>query len=175
METWKDVEGYEGIYQVSNTGKVRNIIKCRPVKTKKNNRDYVQIRLYKNGEVEHWLLHRLVAKHFIDNPESLPQVNHKDEDKDNNNYTNLEWCDNTYNRHYGTGIARMAMNHDYEKMARRLYKPIHQYDKEGNHIKRWESIQSASLHLAGKKDAGAISACLRGKNKTAYGYVWKYA
>ena len=145
------------------------------VSTKKNNRGYVQVRLYKNGTVEHWLLHRLVAKHYINNPNNLPQVNHKDEDKENNRCSNLEWCDNTYNRHYGTGIERMAKNHDYEKMARALYKPIDQYDKNGNHVKRWESLQAASLHYLGKKDGGAISACARNRTKTSCGYVWKYA
>lgn len=173
-EVWKDVKGYEGTYIISNKGKVVNICTGHIMQPKKNNRDYVQIRLNKNGCTQHWLLHRLVAVNFIDNPNQLPQINHKDENKDNNCADNLEWCDNTYNRHYGTGIQRMAEHHDYKKMALMRSKPVNQYTKDGVFVKSWSSITAAALEITLKRSTGHISDCCSGKRLYAYDYIWKY-
>lgn len=175
QEIWKDIVGFEGIYKVSNTRKVMNS-KGNILARKHNNRDYAQICLSKDGKLHYWLLHRLVATHFIDNPEGLPQVNHKDENKENNCSDNLEWCDNMYNRHYGTGIQRATMNHDYDHIARRLSKPVNQYDMNGNFIKTWDSATIAALEITGnKRRCCKISSCVTGITKSAYGYRWKYA
>ena len=92
MEEWRPVEGFEGIYEVSNLGRVRNIKKGGRLMTpQKVAHGYIQIRLHKNGEKTQWLLHRLVAKAFIPNPENKEQVNHKDLDKSHNTVDNLEW------------------------------------------------------------------------------------
>lgn len=110
MEEWRDIEGYEGIYQVSNEGRVRNISK-NPYKMMKphcNQRGYCQVTLSKNNKYIMAAIHRLVAKAFIPNPSNLPQVNHKDEKKDNNIVENLEWCDNKYNSNYGTRGERIG-------------------------------------------------------------------
>ena len=113
MEEWRDIEGYEGLYQVSNEGRVRNISK-NPYKMMKphyNQRGYCQVALSKNNKYIMAAIHRLVAKAFIPNPSNLPQVNHKDEKKDNNIVENLEWCDNKYNSRYGTRGERIGEKH----------------------------------------------------------------
>ena len=117
FEEWKDIPGYEGLYQVSNTGKIKGL----PRVTVQNqilqerilipgviNNGYLQITLHKNGEHKNFLVHRLVANAFIPNPKNLPEVNHKDEDKTNCNSDNLEWCTRKYNLNYGTRNQRSA-------------------------------------------------------------------
>lgn len=114
-EIWKDIEEYEGLYQISNLGRVKSFprkgthtTKERIIKFAKSNKGYL-IAILKNNDVQKaFSVHRLVAKAFIPNPNNLPQVNHKDENKENNNVNNLEWCDNWYNSHYGTRLHRIA-------------------------------------------------------------------
>lgn len=101
MEEWKNVIGYEGLYEVSNKGNVRNVRRNTLLKLSKNRYGYIQVYLYKNGIRKGFRVHRLVAEAFLSNPDNLPQVNHKDEDKTNNNVDNLEWCDQKYNVNYG--------------------------------------------------------------------------
>lgn len=180
-ELWKDVIGHEGIYKISNKGKVLRIEgkdslgrprKERIIKPKQNNRGYWQIRLYKNGKTENWLLHRLVAKNFIENPNNLSQVNHKDENKDNNTPENLEWCDNFYNRHYGTGILRMAAHKDYKSSSRKIMKAIFQMNLNGQIIKRFDGIVEAQRETNIKQKN--ISNCVNKHSKTAGGYKWRF-
>lgn len=111
MEIWKDIQGYENKYQVSNQGRVRalhyrgtNNIKLVYIKRRKG---YCQVSLWKNSSRKMFLVHRLVAQAFIPNPKNLPQVNHKDENKCNNCVNNLEWCDQAYNNKYGTRLDRV--------------------------------------------------------------------
>lgn len=118
-EEWRDVPGYEGLYQVSNLGNVRSVGRCitdthctrrfsgRRLKQFVN-RGYKVVTLSKQGVLKQIKVHRLVAEAFIPNPESYPEVNHKDENKANNLVGNLEWCDGKYNSNYGTRIARIA-------------------------------------------------------------------
>lgn len=117
FEEWKDIPGYEGLYQVSNTGKIKGlprvtmqnqILKERILIPGVINNGYLQITLHKNGEHKNFLVHRLVANAFIPNPKNLPEVNHKDEDKANCNADNLEWCTRKYNLNYGTRNQRSA-------------------------------------------------------------------
>lgn len=106
-EIWKPVVGYEGLYEVSNLGRVRSL-NYNGTGTKgtlseaTNKCGYKYLVLCNNGKRKHHLVHRLVAGAFLINPNNLPQVNHKDEHKDNNCIDNLEWCDNKYNNNYGT-------------------------------------------------------------------------
>ena len=100
MEEWKNVIGYEGLYEVSNKGNVRNVRRNTLLRFS-NNQGYIQVWLYKNGIRTGLKVHRLVAQAFIPNPDNLPEVNHKDENPINNSVNNLEWCDHKYNVNYG--------------------------------------------------------------------------
>lgn len=106
-EVWKDIEGYEGKYQVSNLGRVRGLdrknsmgktVKGRILKPRKTHAGYLRAHLCRDDRY----IHRLVAEAFIPNPNNLPQINHKDEDKANNSVDNLEWCTCEYNLSYGS-------------------------------------------------------------------------
>lgn len=125
-EIWKDIENFEGLYQISNLGRVRSVDRVVHILDPKSNREYnrhfpecikstnldtkgyVMVTLKKDGKTSRYRIHRLVAKAFIPNPNNLPQVNHKDENKENNCMSNLEWCTNDYNGTYGTRILRIS-------------------------------------------------------------------
>ena len=109
IEIWKDVPGYEGLYQVSNYGRVLSLYRYRKksqniLKTFTRKTGYIAVTLQKNGKRETKLVHQLVALCFIDNPNNYPIINHKDENPSNNRVDNLEWCTHKYNSNYGTGF-----------------------------------------------------------------------
>ena len=106
-EEWLPVFGYEKIYLVSSNGKVKRISTGRILKPL-NNQGYFRVALCKENKPKLYSIHRLVAQAFIPNPDGLPQVNHKDENKKNNCVSNLEWCTALYNTRYGTGIKRQV-------------------------------------------------------------------
>ena len=108
MELWKDIKGYEGIYQISNLGKVYSLKSKKFLKSQFNNKGYVTIDLYKGGKGKRFFVHRLVAQAFLSNPNNYKEINHKDEDKTNNSAYNLEFCDHKYNSSYGTKCERTA-------------------------------------------------------------------
>ena len=171
-ELWRDIKGYKGYYQVSNLGRIKSLErKCKtskgertvPEKIKKLGNDknkYKIITLYKQGTNKTFKVHRLVAEAFIPNVNNLSQVNHKDENKSNNCLQNLEWCDASYNTNYGTRN---------EKVSNKLKKPILQFDLDGNFIREWLSATDV-----GREVKGRICNCLKGRYKTACGYIWKY-
>lgn len=110
METWKDVAGYEGQYQVSNFGRVRSLKygKVRLLKPGTNGCGYFQVGFRRDGNRKLFLVHRLVAEAFIPNPSNFPFINHKDENPANNAVWNLEWCTSEYNANYGTRNGRIS-------------------------------------------------------------------
>lgn len=125
MEQWRDINGYEGLYQVSNLGNIKSLqrvqcyidadkrIRKRITREKQlvpapNGKHYLGVTLYKNGRGRTKTIHRLVAETFIPNPLGLTQVNHKDENKTNNTVGNLEWCTCKYNINYGSGNLRRS-------------------------------------------------------------------
>jgi hypothetical protein len=104
MEIWKDITGYEGLYQVSNLGNVKSLRTNKNIYCSKSGRtkEYLRVGLFKDKKRTMYSIHKLVAEHFVPNPNKYPIVNHKDERKNNNVWTNLEWCDEKYNANYGT-------------------------------------------------------------------------
>ena len=154
-EIWRDIPGYEGKYQVSNTGEVKSLnynhtgeIKLLKQGIKK--KGYRQVNLYKNGKVKHHLVHRLVAIAFIPNPNNYKEVNHKDEDPSNNNVKNLEWCTREYNNNYGTRNKRTSESHKGK------------HHSEGTKTKMSESHKGKTLSEEHKKK---ISKSLKGERK----------
>ena len=112
MEVWKTIQNYGGLYQVSNTGKVRDLKNhIKPVY--KNNKGYECLSLYYNGKTYHPTVHRLVAKAFIPNPNNYDQINHKDCNKENNSVENLEWCNQRYNYDEGMKTFQYSKNEEH--------------------------------------------------------------
>ena len=97
VEIWKPIKNYEELYEVSNLGNVRNAKTLKILCKIKHRQGYQMTSLYKDGKQKYFLIHRLVAIAFIENPKNLEEINHIDENKENNNFSNLEWCDRIYN------------------------------------------------------------------------------
>lgn len=163
-EYWKPVVGYEGLYEVSNWGRVKSIRfgKERILKPFTNKDGYLLVTLSKNGTHKKFQVHRLVALHFLPNPDNLPEVNHKDENKLNNNAENLEWCNRKFNINYGTRNKRIGKSNS---------KKVLQYTLDGEFVREWESTAECERN---GYNHGAVAACCRGKRKTHKDFIWKY-
>ncbi|MCI0374689.1 NUMOD4 domain-containing protein [Lacticaseibacillus paracasei] len=171
-EVWKDVEGFEGLYQVSNMGRVRSLDRKDEIGRTVNervlagwydNHGYRVVTLHRDGNTKKWRVHRLVAIAFLDNPDNLPEINHKDEDKANNVVSNLEWCSSEYNANYGTRN---------ERMAKAKERPIYVVSGSG-HRYFFNSTKKAS-ELLGLNQSN-VSKCLRGKVKHHHGFSFMWA
>lgn len=159
QEIWKDIEGYEGLYQVSNLGRVKRAYILKPYKDKKG---YLAVQLSKHNKVKRLFVHRLVAMAFIPNPNNLPQVNHKDRNTSNNHMGNLEWCDARYNLEYSDCLNK----------AREGWRmPADQYTKDWVFIKHWHSMREAELSLGLHR--GGISLAIRNPQRSCGGFRWK--
>ena len=170
-EIWKDIQGYEGKYQVSNLGRVKSLNYHRTgkegfIKMYDNNHGYLRVSL--NGKT--FSVHRLVSHAFIDNPNNLPQVNHIDENKYNNCVSNLEWCDSKYNNNYGTHIQRSLLTRIIRN-RKTSPKKIDQYSLDGKFIKTWNSGIELAKNMFNNSN---ICRCCNGQRKTSKGYIWKY-
>jgi hypothetical protein len=177
----KDINGYK-YYYITDTGEIYSknrqveilnpntkqlmtfTKKGRKLAKKINNSGYYEVCLFENNTKKYYLVHRLVAQTFIPNPNNLPQVNHKDEDKLNNSIDNLEWCTSTYNHSYGTGNIRRKVN--------QKAKAVVQYTTNNSYINSFFSIKEAE-RVTGIKSYN-ISAVCKNKRKTAGGYIWSY-
>ena len=171
-EIWKDIEGYEGLYKVSNFGNVLSLRHKKPklLKPYNNGKGYLLVDLRNNNKPRKTIsVHRIVAQAFLPNPNNYPVINHKDENPLNNNVNNLEFCTIYYNTHYGTAIDRMS-----KKLINRkdLSKPVLQFDKNKNLLNEYPSMNDAARNT-GITVANISSVC-KGKRKTAGGYVWRY-
>ena len=164
-EIWVDLAGYEGLYSVSNLGRIasHHWNKRRILRPRTNNRGYSLVNLSKNGRLKTFKVHVLVAKHFLPNPCGLTEINHKDEDKSNNRCDNLEWCTRSYNVNYGTRIA---------KQRSAVIKAVIQYDKNGEIIASYDSITNASRAVG--LSVQHIAACCKRKYPYAGGFIWRY-
>lgn len=161
MEIWKDIPNYEGLYQVSNLGRIKNNKKIRKLTLRKDG--YLHIPLRKNGINKFYLVHQIVAKTFIDNPKKYKEINHIDENKANNKVENLEWCSRSYNINYGSANYNRSLTEG---------KKINQYTKDGIFIKQWDTIKGASNSLNIKLPH--IIRVLKGRRKSTGGFVFKY-
>ena len=118
---WKPIIGYENLYKINNYGEVLSLRSNKILKPNNNGIGYFIVQLCKNGERKNYLIHRLVAEHFLDNPNNLPEVNHKDEDKSNNFVNNLEWCKHKYNMNYKQLQKRQQISKEYNKLLKSLF------------------------------------------------------
>ncbi len=170
-----DFIGYP-LYDITDEGTVISLSyrghgKEHPMKPHKDTKGYYQVKLRNEFGSQQLLIHRLVAMAFIPNPKNFPQINHKDEDKTNNNVSNLEWCTNEYNFHYGTGIERRG------KALKGKPKPwfqkrVEQLDVQGNHIAFFDSVREAQRQTGAH---GISSVCLcKPRYYTSGGYKWRY-
>lgn len=171
-EDWKDIKGYEGLYQISNLGRIKSVerhdtlgrhVRERKLKFQSNKDGYLNVTLRSNNVKKTYLVHRLVAKTFIPNPHGFPEINHKDTIRNNCMASNLEWCDRKYNVNYADAK---------EKIIKKHQKKVAQIDKYGKIKQIFSSIKEASKNI--KIPDSNISACCKGKRKTAGGYAWKY-
>lgn len=161
VETFVEIEGFEN-YEVSNLGRVRNIksgIMLKPWITKDG---YLRHCLYKHNKQKKLFLHRIIATTFIDNPEGKPCVNHIDENKLNNDLSNLEWCTERENAVHGTRIKRIA-----EKLSKKVI----QLDLNDNVLKEFESMHQAERETG--VSVSSISNCCNGRRKSAGGFKWR--
>lgn len=178
-EVWKDVVGYEGRYKVSNYGRVKSLARSFKagflfihradfiLKYNKSNLGYFRVFLFIGKNKKMFSVHRLIALAFIPNPNNLPYINHKNEDKRDNRIENLEWCTAKYNTNYGTARERGIIN------RMRLYsKTICQYERNGKFIKKYDNLKNVTEIFG--YDRHPISKVCNGHSYTAYGYVWRY-
>lgn len=182
-EIWKDVEGYEGLYQVSNFGRLKrlnykNSGKDKILKAKNHPQGYLFNPLWKNGKRKNYFIHRLVAMAFLDNPNDYPEVNHKDENQANNKVENLEWCTSSYNTKYSRKKHPERYLTSYKgKRTSHVSKyscyEVNQLSLDGEIIKTWNNI--AEIVRETKYNNASITRCCFGKRKTAYGYKWEFA
>ena len=173
-EIYKDIEGFEGLYQVSNKGNVKSLVNNKGVAREKLlklvniGNGYLRVILCKDKTRKRFFVHRLVANAFLPNPTNLPCVNHIDECSTNNFVTNLEWCTHKYNCNFGTRNERMSKSkrNDHNKS-----KKVYQYSKEGELIAVWKSTNEAGRN---GYNFGNVASCCRGKRKSYKGYIWSY-
>ena len=181
-EIWKDIEGYEGKYQVSNLGRVKSLSRLKymgssgyrlmPERILKeaDKKGYKTVVLCNENGHRNICVHKLVALSFIPNPFNLPQVNHIDENKSNNAVSNLEWVTAKENINYGTGIARRALSQKISQANKKVY----QYDMNGNLVAEYISRNEAARQTG--FDRGAIGHCCNNDVgfKSHKGYRWSY-
>ena len=176
-EIWKDIQGYEGKYQVSNLGNVKSLnyhgtCKERILIPGKTTNGYLFVSLSKNSKVKNFKIHRLAAQAFIENTENLLEVNHIDENKLNNRVDNLEWCSHEYNINYGTRSARELETRKLKK-CKNAERTVLQFTKDGKFVNEYKSISEAERFT--EINQGNICSCCKGRRyKTAGGYIWKY-
>lgn len=175
-EIWKDIPGWEGLYQVSTMGNIvslnynhTGLRKPRIARIDKGGYSYVT--LYRNGTTKTMKVHRLVAITFIPNPNNLPQINHRDENKLNNNIENLEWCDFSYNNKYGSR-PRKVLDAYKRNGCSKAERPVVKIDKSGTIIEEFISISEAARAVGVRRES--LRDAVLGKSKTCADYIWKY-
>lgn len=171
-EIWKDVPGYEGLYRVSNMGRVKRVASDRILLYDcSDKRGYLRVTLCKYGKTKRHLVHRLVAFAFIPNPYGYRCVNHLDENPLNNCVENLEWCSHKINNNYGGHNKKISESLFKSKKLKRS--AVKQYTLQGEFIRMYKSMLEATV-VCGGKSCSNIKRCCDNKYKQAYGYIWRY-
>lgn len=179
MEVWKDINGFNGEYKISNFGRVKSLKTAKPkiLKFKTNNKGYKWVALFSDGIQNNLLVHRLVATHFLDNDKNYKIINHIDENPANNNVSNLEWCSCSDNvkkssklkDYYRTNkILCTTRNSKHNDTANRIKQIL-----DGIVIKTFKNSIEVEQCLG--FDKSFILSCCRNKRKSAYGYQWQFA
>ncbi len=155
VEEWRDIDGFEGLYQISSLGRVKSLRNEKILSYNKKGKGYLGVNLWKNGNGYNKYVHRLVAKAFIPNHNNLPEVNHKDEIKEHNCVENLEWCNRKYNVNYGTAT---------ERRSKRVL------------CVETDIVFPSSIEASRQTgvNQGNIISCCRGNLKKTKGFHWKY-
>lgn len=178
MEIWKDVKGYENLYQVSNKGRVKTLYKpdqgcstldennIKKIGDVTKHKGYCLVQLYKDGKKKMARVHRLVAEAFIPNPMNYPQVNHIDGNKTNNCVENLEWCSGKHN------MEHAAKHHLLGDAKLKKTRKIQQLTLDGEVIATYKSIRQAAL--ANNISRDAVTYCVKGLQKSTRGFMFKY-
>ena len=179
-EVWKPIPDYEGLYEVSNLGRVRSLFRYKKIlKPSPITNGYLTVELWKGKKRKRIGIHRLVAMFFCENSNNKPFVNHLDETRTNNRADNLEWVTHVENCNYGTAIARRTAHLDYSK--RRINnkhqievasKPIIQLDENGDPLRRWESITKCSAVIGVSRSA--IGKAIKRGGKIRQGFQFRY-
>jgi len=193
-EKWVPIIGYNGLYKISTFGRIKSLSRKRYtnrdinkkyrykqkisiekiLKPIKKSIGYYQITLTKESNQKILSIHRLVAKHFIDNNNNKPQINHKDGNGLNNNISNLEWCNASENGLHSYRILKNTVWHKGNTGKNTpTSKPVLQKDFNGNIIKKWDCGMDAVREK--NFDSGCISRCCNGINKSHKDFLWEYA
>jgi hypothetical protein len=156
-------------YEINKFGVIKNKITKKTLKNILNTTGYYMVNLYNEGKKKAIYIHRLVGITFLSNPKNLPEINHIDGNKLNNNIENLEWCTRKENstHSYKLGLQKSKRGKENPK-----HKSVHQYSLNGVLLKTWGCVMDIERELCFKN--GAISNCCLGKSKTSHGFVWKY-
>lgn len=175
MEIWKDIQGYEGLYQVSNYGRVRSLDryisykgigkalrKGKFLKPYQADNGYLRVILQKDGKINNFAVHALVMKMFVGEKQANMQINHKDECKTNNNVENLEYCSAKYNCNYGNRT---------EKIIQKRQKPVIGLNMDGEIVYEFKNAKEAENFGF---SSSHICNCCKGKRKWHKGLFWKY-
>lgn len=170
-ENWKPINGYEGLYEISDLGRVKSLRRKKNNKPLifsncKNSNGYNAVNLRKDNKIKRFTIHRLVALNFLENNENKPDVNHIDGNKNNNELNNLEWCTKSENQQHRRNVLK--------KNNIKTKKTIYKYDLNDNLINKYQSIKEAA-RKNNCSDSDIIK-CAKGINhhKTVAGYKWKY-
>jgi hypothetical protein len=173
---WKEIPGYNGFYEINEIGEVRSCFPGKPVKMLKpipKSYGYLKVNLQADGRIVQASIHRLVADVFVPNPDHKPQVNHKDGNKHNNHFENLEWVTASENiKHSFLVLGKQSVNKGRTGKLHYASKPICQYSLDGNFVKRWDCISDAAREMG--CNPCQILNNVKGRNKTCHGYMWRY-
>ena len=174
MEIWKDIDGYEGRYRISNKGNIYSYLSKKIMKPSLSSTGYLHIQLYGTNGSSVRLVHKLVAETFLQNPDNKPEVNHKDGNKANNKMENLEKKTKSENQIHAIkhGLRKSSPLEGVFGADNPNSKRILQYNLNGEFIKMWDSISQASKAIGCSEST--LASCLHGRIKSCKGFMWKY-